>query len=1121
MKAKRIIAAAAALCLTSTSFIPAAYCIVPVSVPAITASAAQPPYDGDTVYEGDMTFRVFEDHAELDRYSRLAEGDAVIPSEINGVPVTVIRRNAFTECDKLSSVTIPDTITVIREDAFAGSGMTKIVFPENFTDFSVESLRDSAWLEARREESPFVVVNGVLVDAATCKGDAVIPDTVKYIGDMAFSECSDMTSVTIPESVTEIRDLAFTGCSGLEEIVVPDSVASIGSMAFMGCENVRKVTLPAGLKSITKYMLDGCIKLESVILPETLTEIGASSFYHCDALTEISIPASVTTIGDNAFEFSGLKSFTLPGTVDYVGAGILANCESLEEITLPDGLIKISADMLRNCPKLEKVVIPDSVEEIDISAFDYCTGLKEITIPAGVKKIGEYAFAGCPLVSVELPDSVEEIGESAFSECEMLKTLRLSEKLSSIPKNLCFSCKSLEEITIPAGVTMIGSGAFDSCRKLTSVVIPEGTVVLDDGVFRDCASLTDITIPSSVQSIGGETFWNTPWLKEQRKQNPFVIVNGILIDGLKCSGDVVIPEEVTAVARYAFSDCDNMTSVVIPASVKKIGDRPFYGCDQLAWAALPVDFVIDGHMFSNCQVLTDIYYAGTRDQWEQLGESSIIGDLDHPMPDIHYGTSGPGTGAAVTPEEVVVEGMTFDLYDNYAVLRKASADITGKVVIPSKVKGLPVNTIADLAFQDCDKMTEVNIPDSVVWIGDYAFNNCSGLEDITSITIPGSVIHFGFDAFAGTKWLELRRKADPLVIVNSILIDGRACKNGAKIPHGITAIGQGAFYGCKDLTTVTLSDTVIEIGKEAFSGCEKLESVGFSEGLITIGDYAFDGCTELLEIRIPEGVSEIGIRAFKDTGLTKVTIPGTASIFGDEIFLGCSRLQYVTLEQGIEEIPELMFEYCTNLKEVTIPDSVKKIGTGAFGFCKYITEIKLPDSVEEIGNAAFVECRRLESFTIPEGVKNIGDRLFTGCSGLKEIYIPASVKKVGKDAFDRCDQLTYVCYYGTPMTWNELEKNSETEGNEALFKKASVYFKTAGTEIPAGKYGDANGDGKITVADAVAVLQYIANKDKYPISEESLLYADCDGEAGITGGDAIMIQKYDAGIIDKFPAEEV
>ncbi len=183
--------------------------------------------------------------------------------------------------------------------------------------------------------------------------------------------------------------------------------------------------------------------------------------------------------------------------------------------------------------------------------------------------------------------------------------------------------------------------------------------------------------------------------------------------------------------------------------------------------------------------------------------------------------------------------------------------------------------------------TVLVIPDEidgkrVTSIGEFAFEGCSGL---TEITIPEGVTSIGVRAFYGTPWLKNKQSDNPMVIVNGILIDGTECKGSVVVPEGVTSIGECAFVGCSDLTEITIPKGVTKIGNDAFYTCLNLKEITIPKGVTSIGDRAFGWCNDLIEIEIPEGVISIGYEAFR---------------------------------------------FCHNLKEITIPESVTSIGEGTF-----------------------------------------------------------------------------------------------------------------------------------------------------------------------------------------------
>lgn len=194
------------------------------------------------------------------------------------------------------------------------------------------------------------------------------------------------------------------------------------------------------------------------------------------------------------------------------------------------------------------------------------------------------------------------------------------------------------------------------------------------------------------------------------------------------------------------------------------------------------------------------------------------------------------------------------------------------------------------------------------------------------------------------------------------------------VEEGITALGENAFNGFRNMTSVSLPSTLTEIGPYAFKKCEKLEQIQIPEGVIYIGFNAFEGCSALKQIRIPDGVTTIWGRTFKDcTGLEQIDIPENVTMMEGRAFLGCSSLRQIVIPSGVTVIEEETFSGCTGLTTISIP----------------------------------------------HGVTCIADRAFAGCSGLKTVWIPATVQDLALDSFEDCGKLKRVMYGGSRRDfWN-------------------------------------------------------------------------------------------------------
>ena len=253
-----------------------------------------------------------------------------------------------------------------------------------------------------------------------------------------------------------------------------------------------------------------------------------------------------------------------------------------------------------------------------------------------------------------------------------------------------------------------------------------------------------------------------------------------------------------------------------------------------------------------------------------------------------------------------------------------------------------VTCIGESAFMYCSSLTDVTIPKSVRSIEDYAFSDCSGL---TSIVVE-----------SGNPVYDSRNNCNAIIeTASNTLLAG--CKNTI-IPNSVTTIGEGAFYGCTGLTSVTIPNSVTNIGNNAFSYCNGLTSIDIQNSVISIGSGAFEG-TGWYDNQ-PDGLVYAGKVAYKYKG----TMPANTSI---------------TLIEGTKGIAGGAFSGCSGLTSVTIPNSVTSIGLDAFCECSGLTSVTIPNSVTTIGQGAFSGCTGLTSVTIPNSVTTIGESAFTGC----------------------------------------------------------------------------------------------------------------------------------------------
>lgn len=276
------------------------------------------PLDSGLVYE------IHKDHVEITGYT----GDAteiVIPTEIEGLPVTSISDSAFYGCTSLTSINIPDSVSMIGRFAFKDcTSLTNI---------------------------------GIM-------------DSVLEIGSCAFYGCSNLSSITIPDSVISIGDSVFCGCTDLISIELPNSVASISGGIFSGCTSLTSIDLPDGVTSIGNWAFSGCTSLTNIDLPISVTFIGDYAFNNCTSLTSIELPTGVTSIGYRTFyNCTSLTNIDFPDRVTSIGEQVFYGCTSLTRIDVPDSVTAIGVEAFARCTNLSSVCFKCDAPEFGENVF--------------------------------------------------------------------------------------------------------------------------------------------------------------------------------------------------------------------------------------------------------------------------------------------------------------------------------------------------------------------------------------------------------------------------------------------------------------------------------------------------------------------------------------------------------------------------------------------------------------------------------------------------------------------------------------------------------------------------------------------------------------------------------
>lgn len=415
---------------------------------------------------------------------------------------------------------------------------------------------------------------------------------------------------------------------------------------------------------------------------------------------------------------------------------------------------------------------------------------------------------------------VTRIPRALFRYCENLTTIKIPESVTSIGAAAFSVCSSLTSITIPEGVTSIEREAFSGCSSLKSFTLPHSIISIGEGAFLGCANLKTIVFHSNLTSLGNNLF-NTPidvyitdiasWCKIDFKgpisnnATTTLYANGVLLE------DLVIPEGVSSISSWAFTDCSTLTSVTIPNSLTDI----------------------DWDAFDNSNNIQRVNIPNMR-TWCSITFSNVTANPLHT------------NGKLYINDEIVSNVVIPNSVSEIKAYAFYGCSYITSLSMPSTI-----TSIGNEAFYNCTGIDNITIPEKVVSIGDRAFYNCTGTDNII---ISESVVSIGDDAFYHCKGsLTINSKSivennystqddspigtwlngtyfTHLIIGNDITKLGNLVFNNTyftdiTLPNNLTSIGEHAFANCQNFTSITLPSTISSIGGFSFASCKKLTAV--------------------------------------------------------------------------------------------------------------------------------------------------------------------------------------------------------------------------------------------------------------------------------------------------------
>lgn len=502
-----------------------------------------------------------------------------------------------------------------------------------------------------------------------------VSDTVKVIGEEAFAGNEFVTEIKLPTGLEEISYRAFADCSSLEKITISDNVYSVASGAFSNCSALKEFYIGKNVRDLGYGVFAGCDSLSKLTLSEK-----NKHFMYKDGL----LYDDEGKILYFVLKGANLKKVSLPSTVETIMPYAFWGCDTIKKIGLSEYIDYLDDYSMSNLKNLESIVIPYSVERIGLKAFADCVNLKDVTIHPTVKTIHETAFDGCLKLNI-----IAEPGSVAYDFFENLSFQPIWEEeyedVEDIIYNIHDNVESIEDVVTGKAD---GPNASDNERLLGATVVSSGHAVILIDNTKQTVNVGDSCNEEEKESVDESTsntsevidLFSTTDVKGNTIPKYTIVNNEIASKayyGSKNMAEYKMPESITAINDFAFAR-SNITSLTIPNTVTSIGYAAFYHCDNLENVVIPESVTdMEPFAFDNTKWLDD---------WKMSGQDFLI----------------VGDGIL----------LAYNGGDSH-------------VTIPEGVK-----KIAPYVFYKHNGLLSVSMPDSLIEIGEAAFDGCTNLKEV-------------------------------------------------------------------------------------------------------------------------------------------------------------------------------------------------------------------------------------------------------------------------------------------------------------------------------------------------------------------------------------------------------
>ena len=763
-------------------------------------------------------------------------------------------------------------------------------------------------------------------------------------------------------------------------ITFNNTVTSLNGQIFRGKTTLTSVDLPPECGSIEDNAFENCTNLNSIGISD-VRSIGNYAFKNCKSFTSFEIPYSITTLGEGIFAgCENIEKFS-GNFVSYDGKAIVYNNKLICVLPKDESLTEGRIHKLSNIANSNVYI-----RHLGKSCFSGCVNMRRLDIDSDIESIGDNAFEGCTnLCEVHFTGAyAPTLNENVFKFENVREDLKIFVPATRLETyNNKWSHMNDEDETIymfnniypKAEDKNIIYYTNNTSNPTVNLSCPNGKYFsiqyTSDTLTKKFSSngeITKVILGENIKKIGENAFLNCKNLEY-----------------------VYLSDSITQLQNSCFSGCVKLERIHIPSGLNNasnsVGSNVFYGCTKLK------EF---GTYYKNRVSNDNMCYIDATNCLTFFAQGGLSGNNEYSIPEyitkIHKtafrGSNIQKINLSASTKEIGISAFencsnlkSVNNWDFVETLNQSAfkgCSSLGKISLSSRLK-----TISAYSFDECGQMyIDNNIPDTVTYIGSYAFNNCISFKCIDNNKEEQIALNLG----------------------------------------DISYIGEYTFNNCKALTKVNINNKIDSIGHYAFADCLKLKTVSIDRGtkLNEIQDFAFYNCTDLEELYLPETLTYIGISSFEscssykggtffilpdDSKEYKLCIPDNITTMGTSCFKK-SGIEELNISQTskLSAIPDMAFESCNNLSSVNILDaiSIKTIGMGAFRNCENLCtgtgsgtvskgKLELPNSINSINDEAFNGCKNILYVQLPIYLRSLGNLCLATGNGNTDINIPKSL----------------------------------------------------------------------------------------------------------------------------------